>query len=66
MVRRSGAPRGRSRRGGLGRRHLGVRPLFLIDGPHVGAPEVSPVARRHTPTEAFALDNASARVIIGA
>jgi len=40
--------------------------VFLIDGPHVGAPEVSPVARRHTPTEAFALDNASARVIIGA
>jgi hypothetical protein len=40
--------------------------VFLSDGPPVGGPEVSPVARRHTSNEAFVLDNASARIMIGA
>jgi hypothetical protein len=40
--------------------------LNVLQFKKLGAPEVSPVARRHTPNEAFALDNASARGIIGA
>jgi len=52
------------------RRHLGVRPLFLSDGPHVGVPEVCPAARSHAPNEArtrpFALDNPPTGAIIGA
>ena len=63
---RAAAPRESSRRGWLGRRRLGVRLLFLTDGPHVNVPEVRAAARRRTPNEAFALDTPSAGVIIGA
>jgi hypothetical protein len=40
----------------IGSGETGPRRVFLVDAPHVGAPEVSPVARRHTPNEVFALD----------
>ena len=63
-------PRGSSRCGWLGRRFIGVQPLFLTflsDGQPAGAPEVCPVGaeprRRARP---FALDKPSAGVVIGA
>jgi len=40
------------RRGWLGRQCLGVRPVFLSDGPPVGAPEVGPVTPRAALPEA--------------